>query len=152
MGFLRKDYLRMRDSVSNIETRKSTIKKQYQYQYEKKAAADSVKNAEGQKVKNAQLAAQLAQLKQEKIQRLTLYGGLLLVIAFSTVVFNRFKMTQRQKLIIEKQKEQVDIAYEELHKRNKEITDSIIYARRIQRCLLTPEKYIDKQLKRLIRT
>ena len=139
----------MRDSINNAETKKASVRKQFQYQYEKKAAADSVKNAEEQKVKNAQLTAQQAQLKQEKTQRFALYGGLLLVIAFSGVVFNRFKITQRQKTIIEEQKGLVDSAYEKLHEKNKEVMDSIHYAARIQRSLITSEKYIASHLDRL---
>jgi tetratricopeptide (TPR) repeat protein len=56
-----------------------------------------------------------------------------------------------QKLEIEKQKEKVDEAYAELHEKNKEILDSIYYARRIQRALLTSEKYIERNLNKLIK-
>ena len=139
----------MRDSMSNEATKKTSIKKQFQYQYEKKAAADSVKNSEEQKVKNAQLMAQAAQLKEERTQRFALYGGLALVIAFSGFVFNRFKITQKQKKIIESQKHEVDSAYEKLHEKNKEVMDSIQYAARIQRSLITNEKYIANQFKKL---
>lgn len=142
--------VKMRDSLANEETKKASIKRQFQYQYEKQAAADSVKNAEEQKVKNAQLRSQRAQLKQEQTRRYALYGGLLLVIAFSGFVYNRFKITHRQKVIIEKQKKDVLEAYGQLHEKNKEITDSIIYARRIQRALITSEKYIGKELTRLM--
>jgi len=141
--------IQMRDSINNAETKKASIRKQFQYQYEKKAAADSVRNAEEQKVKNAQLNAQQAQLRQERTQRFALYGGLLLVVTFSGFVFNRFKITKKQKTIIESQKGQVDKAYEKLHEKNKEVMDSIHYARRIQRSLLTTEKYIGKELARL---
>ncbi len=142
-------YIQMRDSLVNTETKKSMIKKQFQYEYEKQAAADSVKHAEEQKVKNAQLQAQAASLRQEKTQRYALYGGLLLVIGFSVFVFNRFKVTQKQKKVIEDQKVLVDKAYEQLHEKNKEVMDSITYARRIQRALITPEAYIDKALNKL---
>jgi hypothetical protein len=37
----------------------------------------------------------------------------------------------------------------EITEKNKNITDSILYARRIQRSLLPPEKYIHKSLERL---
>ena len=50
--------IQMRDSLINYDNRKAGIKKQFQYEYEKQAAADSVKHAEEQKVKNAQLQAQ----------------------------------------------------------------------------------------------
>jgi len=97
------------------------------------------------------LQAQAASLKQEKTQRYALYGGLLLVIGFSVFVFNRFKVTQKQKKVIEDQKVLVDKAYEQLHEKNKEVMDSITYARRIQRALITPEVYIEKTLNRLVK-
>ena len=142
-------YNQMHDSINNEETKKASIKKQFEYHYEKKAAADSVKNAEEQKVKNALLKAQQAQLKQEKTQRLALYGGLVLVIAFLGFVFNRFRVTQKQKVIIEQQKVLVDEAFAHLEEKNKEVMDSIHYAKRIQTALLTNEKYIEKSLNRL---
>ena len=59
------------------------------------------------------------------------------------------RVTQKQKKVIEEQKGLVDAAYEQLHEKNKEVMDSITYARRIQRALITPEAYIDKALNRL---
>ena len=136
-------------TINNSVTKKASIKKQFQYDYEKKAAADSVKHTEEQKVKNALLTAQNAQLKQEKTQRLALYGGLVLVIAFLGFVFNRFRVTQKQKIIIEQQKVLVDQAFFHLEEKNKEVMDSIHYAKRIQTALLTSEKYIERKLNEL---
>lgn len=142
-------YVLMRDSVNNKETKKASIKSQLKYEYEKQAAADSVKHQEQQKVKDAQLAAQSASLKQEKTQRYALYGGLILVAGFLIFVINRFRVTKKQKKVIEDQKILVDIAYDKLHEKNKEVMDSIRYAQRIQRALITSEAYIDKQLNKL---
>ncbi|MBC7865159.1 MAG: tetratricopeptide repeat protein [Bacteroidia bacterium] len=140
-------FIQMRDSISNQETKKTSIKTQLKYEYEKKSAADSVKNAEEQKVKDAQLSAQTATLKQEKFQRYSLVVGLLLVVLGLLFVINRFRITQKQKKIIEEQKLIVDDAFEKLHEKNKEVMDSIYYARRIQRALITSEKYIERKLK-----
>ncbi len=142
-------YIQMRDSITNQETKKASIKSQLKYEYEKQAAADSVKHAEQQKVKDAQLATQSASLKQEKTQRYALYSGLLLVAGFLIFVINRFRVTQKQKHVIQDQKILVDVAYEKLHEKNKEVMDSIYYAQRIQKALITSEKYIDKQLNKL---
>lgn len=141
--------IRMLNSINNTETKRAAVKKQFQYIYEKKAVADSIKNSEEQKVKNAQLTAQKAELLHERTQRLALYGGMILLTSFGGIVYNRFRVTKKQKTIIEKQKEEVDLAYQQLHLKNKEITDSILYARRIQNALLTQEKYFDKELERL---
>ena len=40
----------MKDSVSNAENKKLGIKQQLKYEYENKSAADSIQNAEKQKV------------------------------------------------------------------------------------------------------
>ncbi|MBC7865324.1 MAG: tetratricopeptide repeat protein [Bacteroidia bacterium] len=141
-------FIQMRDSIANTETKKAAIKSQLKYEYEKKSAADSVKNAEQQKVKDAQLDAQNASLKQEKFQRYSLIVGLLIVLAGLGFVINRFRLTQKQKKIIEEQKIIVDEAFEKLHEKNKEVIDSIYYARRIQRALLTSEKYIERVWKK----
>ena len=76
-------------------------------------------------------------------------GVLLLVLVFSLFLLNRFRITQRQKLVIEEQKVLVDKAYENLHEKNKEVMDSINYASRIQRALLPSQKYIANNLIRL---
>ena len=130
-----KQFIIYRDSTNNDGTRKATIKNQFKYEYDKKMLADSVKGQEEKKVISAQL-------KEEKTKGYALYGGVALLIIFSLFVFNRFKISQKQKLIIEKQK----LIVEEKHK---EITDSIKYAKRIQTSIITSEKYIDKNLKRL---
>ena len=46
---------------------------------------------------------------------------------------------EKEKLIIENQKREVDLAYNQLHEKNKEVMDSIHYARRIQHSVLTNE-------------
>jgi tetratricopeptide (TPR) repeat protein len=138
-------FIKMRDSISNMETRKASIRSQLKYEYEKKAAADSVRVVEEKKVTDAQL-------KQEKTQRYALYGGLTLVGLFSLFMFNRFRVTNRQKKIIEEQKEIVETQKHLVEEKQKEILDSITYARRIQRALVTNEKYIQKNLEKLRKT
>lgn len=159
--------IKMRDSILNESTKRSSIQNQFQYAYDKKTAADSIKNAEEKKVTDARIALQKAQLKQERTQRFALFGGLALLIAFSIFFYNRFKITQKQKIIIEKQKHLVDEKNEELNQQNeeiaaqrdeiehqkqlveehqKEVTDSILYARRIQQALLASDKMLNENL------
>ncbi len=129
---MHKLYITMRDSINNIATQKAVITQYAKYTYEKKSAADSVRVAEEKKVTEIQL-------EQEKTQRYTLYGGLLLVLLFLALMFNRFKITQKQKIVIEKQKEIVD-------KKQKEIVESITYAKRLQEAILPPENFINENL------
>jgi tetratricopeptide (TPR) repeat protein len=137
---------RMTDSLSNLETKKASIKKQFQYEYEKKNAADSVRMAEQQKVRRAQLVVVGERLSKEKIQSGFLAGGLAFVALGLIFVVNRFRVARKQKKIIEAQKLEVDEAFARLHEKNKEVLDSIIYARKIQGALLASESYIERVL------
>jgi tetratricopeptide (TPR) repeat protein len=128
-------YIEYRDSVDIEKKREDFTRKELKYEYEKKSAADSVKAAEEKKLT-------MARLEQEKTQRYGLYGGILLLTVFGGFMFNRFKITQKQKHIIQEQKNIVD-------EKQKEILDSIQYAKRIQQSLLPNENYIDKNLKRM---
>jgi len=58
-----------------------------------------------------------------------------LISIFALVLMKRFRVTNRQKKIIEE--------------KNKEILDSIHYAKRIQQSLLTSDIYIERALKKL---
>jgi tetratricopeptide (TPR) repeat protein len=135
-------FIQMRDSISNQETKKTAIKQQLKYDYEKKASADSVRTA-----KEKEVVA--VQLKQEKTQRYALYGGLILTIVFGGFMIKRVRLTQRQKKLIEEQKMTVETQKDLMEIKQKEILDSIHYAKRIQQSLMPTEKYIHKSIKRL---
>lgn len=134
--------MEINDSLTNIENKKASMKSQLKYEYEKKAAADSVKAAEEKKVTEAQL-------KQEKTQRLALYGGLGLIGLFALFMVNRFRVTNKQKKLIEEQKRVVEQQKHLVEEKQKEILDSIHYAKRIQTALISSEHYMQKNLKRL---
>ena len=132
-------YIAARDTIDNKIRNEEISRKELEYSFEKKATADSVKNAEKEKVHKAEMLAQNAQAKQDKILRYSLFIGLGLVLLFAIFIFNRFKLTKKQNIIIHSQKEEVEL-------KNKEITDSIHYAKRIQQALLPSEKYIKRNL------
>jgi len=140
-------YIQSEDSLQSEANQKELIRQQYKYTYEKQAAADSVRAAEEKKVTDAQLAAQEAKLEQEKTQRYALFGGLGLALVFAAFIFNRFRLTSKQKDIIEEQKQIVDQAYDELEEKNTEILDSINYAKRIQSAILPPSKLVKEKLR-----
>jgi tetratricopeptide (TPR) repeat protein len=144
-----KEYIRLRDSVYSTETAKKTARLEIKYTYEKKATADSTKAAEEKKSFDIKLEASESRLRQEKIIKSLLYGGLAIVIVLALFIFNRFKITQKQKNIIETQKELVDSKNQIITQKQKEILDSIHYAERIQKAHLPSDKYIVRNLEKL---
>lgn len=97
------------------------------------------KNEKEKKIKD--LEFQKEQEKQKMIVW-TVSGVLLLVVGFLVFVFNRLKVTRKQNEIIAFRKHQIDKAYSELGSKNKEILDSINYAKRIQAAILPSDELI----------
>ncbi|MDP2384844.1 MAG: tetratricopeptide repeat protein [Bacteroidota bacterium] len=133
-------HIQMRDSISNQETRKASLKQQFKYEYEKKSTADSVAHAKENEIKNIELEKQQAEIKAKRYTQYALFGGLALMIVFAGFIFNRFKITQKQKVLIDMQKRVVEEAH-------KEIIDSINYAERLQRSLMASDDLLNKNIK-----
>jgi len=123
------------------------LKIQFKYDYDKKTHADSIKASEAVKLTEARLLAQKEQLAKEKIQRVLLYGGIILLLIFAGFIYNRFKLSQQQKNIIQQQKNNLELQHKIVEEKNREITDSINYAKRIQTAILPPPKIVKEYLK-----
>lgn len=142
-----KTFILLRDSMDSEENQKAVMRQQIEYEYKTQAIADSIKTAEEAKVQDALLSAEQAKNKQQKQQSYFLYAGLALTVLFGAFIFNRFQTTRKQKGIIEDQKRQVDQAFAQLGHRNKEIMDSINYAKRIQSAILPSSKKVEQHLR-----
>ncbi|HAA15174.1 MAG TPA: hypothetical protein DCE41_27150 [Cytophagales bacterium] len=146
-------YYTLEDSILNLTTHLQLL----DLEYSMMAKMDSMRNADSLKLKEVQLAV-LDQ--RRRTQGTTLTGILLLSLVFGAVVFQRFQVTRRQKSRLAEQKEMVDEtllsladqkhlvdqAYQDLTHKNKEILDSITYAKRIQSAILPPYQQFVKCL------
>lgn len=123
-----------KDSISEIS--KGKMEEQYQKMLEQEKNSQEMVLLKKDK--------EIEQSNAQKQKQFTFFAvaGLILIALFAVFMFNRFKITQRQKAIIEEQKKIVD-------EKQKETMDSIRYAKRIQTALMPHEKYIDKKLKDL---
>jgi tetratricopeptide (TPR) repeat protein len=144
-----KMYVLYKDSLINEETIKKTEREKNKYEFEQKED-----KAEAERQKKEALAE--AERRKQRIILWSVIGGGLLVVLFAGFISRSLRITKKQKRIIEIQKDEVtkqkDIA-EELHQiaekqkhiveeKQKEIVDSITYAKRIQTALLTTNEYI----------
>lgn len=125
-------YHRIKDSIYNESAQRELGRLESKHEFE-------VKEAEMLAEQEQQNTKVLAEKTKQQIIIWTVSIVLLLVVVFSIFLFNRFKITQKQKKTIEFQKVLVD-------EKNKEITDSISYALRIQTAILPPQKLVKKYL------
>ncbi len=141
-----KKFISLRDSMLSSENLKASMQKEMQFNYDKKATADSIKTAEEKKASAIKLEASEAKLGKERTQKYALYGGLALVIVFSYMMYNRFKITQKQKQVIELKEIETARQKDVIEEKQKEILDSINYAKRIQYTLLAHKDFLNEHI------
>jgi len=149
-----KKYVLYSDSLENEDTRIRTLQAQMSYDYEKKEAVAEIEHKKD--LESRQVLSEEKSRKQMIILFFVL-GSLVLLIVFSAYVFRSLRIMRKRKNIIELQKTLVEEQTQEVEsqkilveEKQKEVIDSINYARRIQRSQLPTEKYIEKNLKRLM--
>lgn len=119
-----KIYSDLKDSILNETTAKNIAEINTKYETEKKE-----KEIESL-TKNALLKE--AQLESQRNQRNGFIVGIALLVLLIILAYNRYRIKQK--------------ASKEIAEKNKEITESISYAKRIQSSFLTSEKYISQRL------
>ena len=125
-------FITMRDSILNQETRKASVKKQLQYEFDKREAALKEEQARKEAV------------GKEESKRKTIFLLLVIALAAGTgviavIILRALKVARKQKGIIEEQKRMIE-------EKHKETTDSINYAKRLQQAILPPVEFIKKYL------
>lgn len=97
-------------------------------------------------VLNADKLLKEVAIEQQAFQRNMLIIIAIITLVFLVIIFNRLKITKKQKQIIEQQKEEVVETNNQLEEKNREIMDSITYAKRIQSAILPPSKVVKEYL------
>jgi len=125
----------LRDTISLENDNKVIAEMETKYQTEKKEKENLILR----RFQEVKLTASREKEKKQKLISYTIAVGLLVTLLFSFFVYNRLKITRKQKRIIELQKHVVD-------EKQKEIVDSIKYAKRLQEAILPPELFVKKHL------
>lgn len=132
-----KKYIIAQDSIFNEGNTKKMVQLEMNYEFDKKEEAIKIEQQKKE-------AIGLAERKKQNIVIMSICILLLLVLVFAIYVYKNLREKQRIHIEITAQKHIIE-------EKQKEILDSIYYARRIQRALLTSEKYIDRNLNKLIK-
>ncbi|MEW6470220.1 MAG: tetratricopeptide repeat protein [Bacteroidota bacterium] len=118
----------LKDSLFNESKNEEITRKEMSYEFEKKEAA-----------------AKAEQDKKDTVTRLIIYSvsaGFGLVLLLAVFIYRSYRQKQKANEIISAQKELVE-------EKQKDILDSIHYAKRIQQSLLPTDSYIQKNMDRL---
>lgn len=118
-------YIMMRDSILSEKSQKEIMKQEIKYHYDKQKALDA-------KEYEKQIAVSAEREQKQKVVTSAIAGFLVLVMLFAALLYNRYRIKQKASI--------------EIQQKNKEINESISYAKRIQTSFLTSENYISRRL------
>jgi len=134
-----KKAMALKDTLFSQENKKQLVQKEMNYDFEKKEAITKADNEKQQAV------AEEKNHKQ-KIITWSIAFGLLLVLLFAGFIFRSLRITRKQKQIIENKSNETELQKKIIEEKNKDITDSIHYAKRIQDALLREEEHVSMHL------
>lgn len=125
--------------LNGSELRRDAVRKDYEFEYAKKEQEFKIEQA----IKDEKARSEK---RKQKFITIGISFILLLTLIFSFFIFKAFKLTKQKNIIISNQKQEVEEKKRLIEEKQKEIIESITYARRIQQSLLPTEKYIEKNL------
>jgi len=102
--------------------------------------------------KSLEIEKHEAEAKHQSILRNSFIAGFTLVLLFALFVLRSYKQKQKANRIITMQKNEVEKQKHLIEEHQKEILDSIHYAKRIQRSLLPTDKYFERVLNKKDKT
>jgi serine phosphatase RsbU (regulator of sigma subunit)/Tfp pilus assembly protein PilF len=134
-----KNAVALKDTIFSQENKKELVRKEMNYEFDKKEANTKAEN------KKQQAIAEEKNRRQEIITWSVAFG-LLLVLLFAAFIFRSLRITRRQKQIIEIKSAETEQQKKIIEEKNKDITDSIRYAKHIQNALLREEEHVSMHL------
>lgn len=142
-------YIQVRDSLQNKESVKKQTELMMQHEFDKKEAATQLEQKRKDELANEEK-------KRQTLIRNSFIAGFIVLIVIFLYAVRSYNQKRKANIIISRQKEEVELqksiveAQKHLvEEKQREILDSITYARRIQRALITNEFYISKKLQEL---
>lgn len=92
------------------------------------------------------LSLQKSKIQSQKIIIYLSISILILIAFFGYVLYRLYAKTKRINALLQKKNEEIYEQNQHIARQNKEITDSIVYARRIQHAILPPQEIITQTL------
>ncbi|HHJ11302.1 MAG TPA: tetratricopeptide repeat protein [Bacteroidetes bacterium] len=120
-------YLEIKDTLMNVQIHQQIAELETKYQTRQKEKELLLKDE--------QLRRKDLEIEKQNLQRNVILAGLVFVLLIAVLIFRNYRQKKKANEILRRQKEEIEL-------KNKEITDSIRYARYIQRAFMPHEKYV----------
>jgi len=133
---------KLRDSVSGNEQ----VRRVAQAEYAGKEAALKAEQLSKEMIARAEKAKKEEELKRQRAITTGVAGGGLVLVILLLVAYRAYRNKVHSEKIIAQQKQEVETQKVLLEERNKEVMDSITYAKRLQEAILMQPQVIEEAL------
>lgn len=131
-------YSEMKDSILNESNSKHILELQSRFDTDKKQHEIELLQKQSE-IKDIDLA-------KKRVIIYSVAAALILLLILSLVVYNRYQIKRKANLQLEEQNNKIQLQKSIIEEKNKDITDSIVYAKRIQEAILPPVEKIRTHL------
>jgi serine phosphatase RsbU (regulator of sigma subunit) len=132
-------FIQCRDSLINEENTKKITRTEIKFEYEKKEQISKF-------VQEKKDALTREEKEKQKVIRNSFIGGFAILLLFSALVFQGYRNKKKANEITNQQKQEVEKQKHIIEEKQKDILDSIHYAKRIQEALLKAEQHTSQHL------
>ncbi|MCC7302079.1 MAG: tetratricopeptide repeat protein [Bacteroidia bacterium] len=133
-------YAELRDTLITKESQSLVEEMNAKYENDKKEL--EIERLANQKLLDDE------KLAKERYFRIFLIVIIVLVVGMAVVALRGFLRKRKDNQELARQKKEIELAKMIIEEKNKDITDSILYARRIQQGLMPSEKMVERMLNR----
>ncbi|HET6245399.1 MAG: tetratricopeptide repeat protein [Bacteroidetes bacterium] len=134
-----KRYISYRDSIFNEENTKSIVRSEMKYEYSKREQEAKLKQEKKE-------ALHQLEFQKQTLQRNALIAGFGLMFALAGVSFRSYRNKRKANNLLAIQNKEIITQKATIEGKNKDIMDSIKYAKRIQEAILPPSNLLKKIL------
>ena len=139
-------YIKMRDSLVNAETKSATLKTQFKMEYQKKELELQRVQENKDLIRMQEKIKQAAEMDNQRTINLATILAMVLILLLVFFVYRNLRQTKVANKIISEQKAEVEKQKHLAEQKNKEVEDSIVYAKRLQEAILPPKSLISSYL------
>jgi serine phosphatase RsbU (regulator of sigma subunit) len=134
-----KIFIAYRDSLVNEANTKKTVQLEMSMEFEQKQTAEKAEQDKKDAVTSLER-------NKQKVIRNAFMGGFSLLFILVFFIYRGYQQKQQDNVIITQQKALVELQKELVEEKNKDILDSITYAKRLQDAILPPLNLIKQSL------
>jgi len=139
-------FVEIKDKINSEDNKKALLQSEFRLEYEKKEQALKLEQEKKDAIVEQATLRKQSELEKQKAITYSFMAGSVLLIALVFLVFRNLRQSKIANRIISEQKQEVELQKTIIEEKQKEVMDSINYAKRIQYTLLAHNEFLNANI------